>query len=205
MGNIHLEQEQYAAAVKMFRMALDQLPPSLKRMRLNVQRNIGIAFLRAGRYQDAQDAFAAIMADGPDHQTAFNLVLCCWAMRDVGLMKQSFLQLVQVRMQLNRGERVEKAACWVVPEWAGASASARNSGSVCHAAAMRCIGTGQRSAASPSSSCKGTSHSLCSLSSSLPQIPPYIDDSRNDSEEELVPEDDPLQQELRQRQAEVDR
>jgi hypothetical protein len=51
MGNIHLEQEQYAQAVKMYRMALDQLPPALKRMRLNVQRNVGIAFLRAGRFQ----------------------------------------------------------------------------------------------------------------------------------------------------------
>ena len=51
MGNIQMEQEQYALAVKMYRMALDQLPPALKRMRLNVQRNIGIAFLRAGRFQ----------------------------------------------------------------------------------------------------------------------------------------------------------
>ena len=96
MGNIHLEQEQYAQAVKMYRMALDQLPPALKRMRLNVQRNIGIAFLRSGRYQDALDAFATIVADGPDHQTAFNLVLCCWAMRDVELMKLAFVQLAQV-------------------------------------------------------------------------------------------------------------
>jgi len=166
MGNIQMEQEQYALAVKMYRMALDQLPPALKRMRLNVQRNIGIAFLRAGRFQvgdaarqpgagcevlliwsawttgvlhlclyvvtpwprpmpclvwlvcistlrprvlrptaawvlqDACDTFASIMTDGPDHQTGFNLAVCCWAMRDVELMKQAFLQLIQVETPL---------------------------------------------------------------------------------------------------------
>lgn len=96
MGNIHLEQEQFAAAVKQYRMALDQLPPALKRLRLDAQRNIGIALLRAGRYQEAADAFGAVMAGGPDHQAAFNLLLCCWAQRDVEMMKQAFLQLVQV-------------------------------------------------------------------------------------------------------------
>ena len=37
------------------------------------------------------------------------------------------------------------------------------------------------------------------------QIPPYLDDSANDSEEDLALENDPLQLELRQRQQEVDR
>lgn len=36
------------------------------------------------------------LQEGPDHQTAFNLVLCAAAMGDAELMRQSFQQLLQV-------------------------------------------------------------------------------------------------------------
>ena len=38
----------------------------------------------------------AVLQEGPDHQTAFNLVLCAAAMGDAELMRQSFQQLLQV-------------------------------------------------------------------------------------------------------------
>lgn len=64
MGNIHLEEGLYAQAIKMYRMALDQLPPTLKRLRLNVMRNIGITFLRAGRFQVGSVCLHSITAQG---------------------------------------------------------------------------------------------------------------------------------------------
>ncbi len=97
MGAIFFQQQDYAQAIKQFRMALDQTPPAFRRMRLNTMRNIGMAFVRSGRYQEAIDTFSSIMQDGPDHQTAFNLVLCAVALGDADLMRQSFAQLLQAR------------------------------------------------------------------------------------------------------------
>ena len=94
VGAIHFKQQDYAQAIKQFRMALDLTPPAF-RLRLNTMRNIGLALVRSGRYQEAADSFAGIMQEGPDHQTAFNLVLCAAAMGDADLMRQSFVQLLQ--------------------------------------------------------------------------------------------------------------
>lgn len=97
MGAIHYRQQDYARAVKQFRMALDATPPPFRRLRLDTARNIGLTFVRSGRYQEATDTFQAVMQDGADHQTAFNLVLCAAAAGDAELMRQSFLELLQVR------------------------------------------------------------------------------------------------------------
>ena len=51
MGNIYFEQQKYPAAIKMYRMALDQVPLTSKRTRNQILRNIGIAFMRVGQYQ----------------------------------------------------------------------------------------------------------------------------------------------------------
>ena len=51
MGNIAYRQQQYAQAAKLYRMALDQLPPTLRRLRLNAQRSVGLALARMGRWQ----------------------------------------------------------------------------------------------------------------------------------------------------------
>lgn len=104
MGAIHFAQQDYAQAVKQFRMALDQTPPAYQRLRFNTMRNIGLAFVRSGRYREAADTFAAIMQDGPDHQSAFNLVLCAAALGDPNLMRQSFVQLVQASLLGHGGD-----------------------------------------------------------------------------------------------------
>lgn len=51
MGNIYFEQQKYPAAIKMYRMALDQVPLTSKSMRNKIVRNIGIAFMKVGQYQ----------------------------------------------------------------------------------------------------------------------------------------------------------
>ena len=51
MGNIHFEQQKYTSAIKMYRMALDQIPNTAKEIRLKVMRNIGTSFVRMGQYQ----------------------------------------------------------------------------------------------------------------------------------------------------------
>ncbi len=44
------------------------------------------------------------LQEGPDHQTAFNLVMCAAAMGDAELMRQSFVQLLQVGKQVRKGQ-----------------------------------------------------------------------------------------------------
>ena len=58
-------------AIKMYRMALDQIPNTGKEVRLKIMRNIGNAFVRLGQFQDAIQSFEAIMDGNPG-------VLCLW-------------------------------------------------------------------------------------------------------------------------------
>ena len=51
MGNIYFEQQKYPAAIKMYRMALDQVPLTSASVRSKILRNIGVAFMRVGQYQ----------------------------------------------------------------------------------------------------------------------------------------------------------
>ena len=56
MGNCYFEQRRYPNAIKMYRMALDQVPSNAKDVRFRIMRNIGHAFARLGQYQDALQA-----------------------------------------------------------------------------------------------------------------------------------------------------
>lgn len=70
MGNIYYELRKYSAAIKMWRMALDQLPAAARDLRGKVLRNIGLAFVRLGQYQDALQAFESVVESAADHQAA---------------------------------------------------------------------------------------------------------------------------------------
>lgn len=67
MGNIYFEQKKYPQAVKMYRMALDQVPNTNREFRLRIMRNIGIAFVKMGQFQDAITSFEAITDANTDH------------------------------------------------------------------------------------------------------------------------------------------
>ena len=63
MGNIYTEQGQYPQAIKMYRMALDQIQDIHRGVRLQILQNIGAVFVRMGRYADAITAFESIMEE----------------------------------------------------------------------------------------------------------------------------------------------
>ena len=88
MGNIYAEQGNLTGAIKMYRMALDQVPPTQRETRMRIQRNIGCAFARLGSYQDAIAAFEAVMETAPDVQAGFNLVVCYYALGNADLMRK---------------------------------------------------------------------------------------------------------------------
>lgn len=68
MGNIYFEQKKYSNAIKMYRMALDQISPTAKEIRYKIMRNIGLAFVKMGQYLDALQEFSTVMDNVPDHQ-----------------------------------------------------------------------------------------------------------------------------------------
>jgi intraflagellar transport protein 88 len=110
MGNIHFEQKDYPAAIKMYRMALDQVPTTSKEIRTRIQRNIGNAHVRMGAYQDAIAAFEAIMDGAPEFQAGFNLIVCYHALGDVEYVKRAFERLLQVPLPITEDDEEERKA-----------------------------------------------------------------------------------------------
>ena len=75
MGNICVEQGKYAKAIKMYRMALDQIPDVHKVVRLKILQNIGIVFVKMGRYADAITSFEHIMEEKPNFKTGIIIII----------------------------------------------------------------------------------------------------------------------------------
>eukprot|EP00667_Euglena_gracilis_P001691 EG_transcript_1689 len=98
MGNIYYEQNKLSLAIKMYRLALDQIPNTGKDLKYKIVRNIGNAYVRIGQYQDAIGSYETIMEGGnPDIQTGFNLLLCYYALGDRDKLKRHFTKLLSIR------------------------------------------------------------------------------------------------------------
>lgn len=115
MGNIYFEQKKYPNAIKMYRMALDQIPNTAREIRFKIMRNIGNAFVRMGQYQDAMQSYDTVMENAPDIPTGFNLVVCFYALGDKEKQKKSFLRLLTIRPPENEDEDEEPANTDAVP------------------------------------------------------------------------------------------
>ena len=96
MGNIYYEQKKYPQAIKMYRMALDQIPAAAKELRCRILRNIGNAFVKLQQFQDAIDNYDLVMTSSPDIQTSFNLILCLYARGDKDKIKRHFLKMLGI-------------------------------------------------------------------------------------------------------------
>ena len=75
MGNIYTAQKKYPQAIKMYRMALDQIGEVHKSVRLKILQNIGSVFIKMGQYADAITSFEHIMSEQPDFKTGILLIL----------------------------------------------------------------------------------------------------------------------------------
>ncbi|XP_024515999.1 intraflagellar transport protein 88 homolog [Selaginella moellendorffii] len=97
MGNIYYEQEKYALAVKMYRMALDQTPNSYKDTRYKIMRNIGISLMRTGHYQDAVQSFESLIDITVDHHAAYNLLVSHYVLGNCSKMRSCFTKMLLVK------------------------------------------------------------------------------------------------------------
>jgi len=119
IGNIYFQLKKYVAAIKMYRMAVDQLDAVSHRvLRMRIMRNIGVAHLRTGSFHEAVQAFEAVLElDGSgavpasgrasarltDAQTVFNLFIAHYASGDVGKMQRVFSMLLSVQDEFDAG------------------------------------------------------------------------------------------------------
>ena len=109
MGNIYFSQKNYLQAVKQYQQALDQLPYPQQKMRNKIIRNIGHAWVHLGQYSDALNSYEHVLSERPtkniggqerkipgqDFETAFNALLCYFALGDREKMKRGFQTLLQ--------------------------------------------------------------------------------------------------------------
>mmetsp|Transcript_13666 Transcript_13666/g.36798 ORF Transcript_13666/g.36798 Transcript_13666/m.36798 type:complete len:844 (-) Transcript_13666:172-2703(-) len=99
MGNIYFKQEKWTGAIKMYRMALDQIPNNVQAIRFKIMRNIGHAFFKMHQFPDAIDSYENLLMHGAlhlDFMTGFNLILCYYALGDKEKMKTGFLKLLNI-------------------------------------------------------------------------------------------------------------
>uniref|UniRef100_A0A7S3ZB54 Uncharacterized protein n=1 Tax=Lotharella globosa TaxID=91324 RepID=A0A7S3ZB54_9EUKA len=100
MGNIYYNQKRYPAAIKHYRMAMDQISnqsSSSREIRFRIMQNIGNAFVQMGQYPEAIENFEAVMAAYPNTQTGFNLLLCHYSHGNLEKMKKAFQALLAVQ------------------------------------------------------------------------------------------------------------
>eukprot|EP00742_Colponemidia_sp_Colp-10_P004661 GILJ01004972.1.p1 GENE.GILJ01004972.1~~GILJ01004972.1.p1 ORF type:complete len:820 (-),score=178.34 GILJ01004972.1:195-2654(-) len=97
MGNIFYQQKKYTNAIKMYRMALDQIPNTGREIRFKIMRNIGNALVRLGQFAEAIQNYENIMDGAPDFKTGFNLILCYFAIGDKEKMKKGFTRVLGIQ------------------------------------------------------------------------------------------------------------
>uniref|UniRef100_A0A3Q3XBH9 Uncharacterized protein n=1 Tax=Mola mola TaxID=94237 RepID=A0A3Q3XBH9_MOLML len=101
MANIFVKQKNYLKAIKLYRMALDQISNAHKEMRIKIMQNIGLVFVRMGQYSDAITSFEHIMSESPNVKTGFSLILCYYAVGDKERMKKAFQKLISVPLGID--------------------------------------------------------------------------------------------------------
>ena len=95
MGNIYYNQQKYPAAIRMYKMALDILPATSKEMRFKINKNIGHAYVKMGKFNEGIQSYEHILKGTPDHNTAFNLIICLYATGDKLRMKDCFTSMIK--------------------------------------------------------------------------------------------------------------
>lgn len=102
-GNIFYKKGDYAQAIKLYKMALDRTPgQNMEQLRINIQRNIGNAYVRSGNYKEAIETYKRVLETGnqvADFQTAYNIIICYYAIDDNSAMRNGFNDLINMSIE----------------------------------------------------------------------------------------------------------
>uniref|UniRef100_A0AAR5P8U6 No mechanoreceptor potential B n=2 Tax=Dendroctonus ponderosae TaxID=77166 RepID=A0AAR5P8U6_DENPD len=105
MGNIYLKQGHYQMAVKMYRMALDQVPSTQKNLRIKIMHNIAMVFVKMGQWEEAVNSLEFIMSEQPCHRGGLHLIVCCRALEDQDRMRTAFSLLLSVPLDVEEDDK----------------------------------------------------------------------------------------------------
>lgn len=110
-------------AVKMYRMALDQVSSSQKNLRyyylkknktqktcclgcrIKIMHNIALVFIKMGQWEEAISSLEYIMSEQACHRAGLHLIICCRALDDRDRMKTAFSMLLNVPMDVEDEEK----------------------------------------------------------------------------------------------------
>lgn len=96
MGNIFFRMKKYTQSMRMYQMALDDVPKTHNVLRMRIMRNIGNVQMRMGQFQDALQTYETIMEAVPDTQSGLNLIVCCYAIGDSVKMKRALARMLAI-------------------------------------------------------------------------------------------------------------
>lgn len=96
IGNIHLKLRQYEKAIRMYKMALDQVSDEFKNINTKIRMNISIAYVKMQQFSEAATMLELVMDKQASVKVAFNLTLCYYLLNDKELMKRTFERMVSI-------------------------------------------------------------------------------------------------------------
>ncbi|KAM3720930.1 Intraflagellar transport protein [Dirofilaria immitis] len=101
IANIYFKQKDYKKAIKLYQIALDQIPNSQKNTRIKIMNNIGIAFIKCGEYDEADGTFEHCMDEKGNYNTALNFILTAYCLNDIDKMKDGFQRLLDIPLLID--------------------------------------------------------------------------------------------------------
>ncbi|CAG9538646.1 unnamed protein product [Cercopithifilaria johnstoni] len=101
IANIYFKQKDYKKAIKLYQIALDQIPISQKNTRIKIMNNIGVAFIKCGEYDEADSTFEYCMNEKSNYNTALNFILTAYCLNDIDKMKDGFQRLLDIPLLID--------------------------------------------------------------------------------------------------------
>ncbi|CAF3940589.1 unnamed protein product, partial [Adineta steineri] len=96
IGNVFLHSKQYAKALKMYRMALDQIPEQNADLKFKVRENIAATHILMSQYAEAAQAYESIMQERPNYRSGLNLLLCYHTLGQRDKTRRVFTDLLKI-------------------------------------------------------------------------------------------------------------
>ncbi|KAL0281026.1 UNVERIFIED_CONTAM: hypothetical protein PYX00_002147 [Menopon gallinae] len=109
MGNIYFKLGEYNKAIKMYRMAVDQVPNTHKDLRIKIMHNIGSLFIKTGELAEACNSFELIMQEKPDFRAGLQLIQCYHVLNDSEKMKKAFQSLLNIPINIDNDKYSQPA------------------------------------------------------------------------------------------------
>ncbi|XP_022178245.1 intraflagellar transport protein 88 homolog isoform X1 [Myzus persicae] len=101
VANIYEKIGQPEKAIKMYRMALDQVPNTNKSFKRAITHNIGVIFLKLGKYEDACSNFEYIMHEKPTFKAGMHALVCYYMSGNKDKSKQIFKQMLEISLDID--------------------------------------------------------------------------------------------------------